>query len=287
MKISRESADKALENRFFLPQQRIFDARDFETGRNDPGVFSDEQGDRIMELLYRRDMDGISAYIKTLSKELLQKGLTKNILILKVCLIAGRIPGLLYKLNAAPQDIEAEVAKLYSQPALFGSSDEIFAWLEALCRTSCGKLEETERTYYGLICDCALHYILKNFENSDLGLNDIADAVNLSPAYLSALYKKHTGQNITESVSNVRLETACYMLCHSSLSIKEIGDKTGYSNQYYFSSCFKKKMGVTPSEYRAMNARRPGVPDGREALTADRADLTENADGSAASPRRG
>jgi hypothetical protein len=74
------------------------------------------------------------------------------------------------------------------------------------------------------------------------------------------IYLASPGKTTAEEISQgylyggfgftVRIDNACQMMLHSGLSLKEISEKTGYTNQYYFSSCFKKKTGQSPSEYR-------------------------------------
>ena len=83
-----------------------------------------------------------------------------------------------------------------------------------------------------------------------LCLNDIARHVNVSPAYLSALYKKNTEQSISDTIASFRIEEACRYLTESNLSLKDISSRCGYANQYYFSNSFKKKLGISPSAYR-------------------------------------
>jgi two-component system response regulator YesN len=253
---SGEEANKVLENRFFLPQQKIFDSRDFESRQYSRFLIPEDQDNELVTLLYQKNVPAMACWIRDLEQELNRNNVTRNALFLRVCLLLSKVINSLIKVGVTTQDIEVEISRLYSDPDMFHSSFEIFTWLEEICRTACKKIEDSERTYYGTICDVALNYILKNYENSLLCLNDIADSVNLSPAYLSALYKKHTGLNISDEITNVRIETACYLLKHSGLSIKEISDKTGYSNQYYFSTSFKKKTGLSPSEYRDMNEQK-------------------------------
>ena len=62
--------------------------------------------------------------------------------------------------------------------------------------------------------------------------------------------------SISEVITNIRIDAACKMLETSSLSLKEISDKCGYANQYYFSTTFKKKKNMTPSAYRDLS----GIP---------------------------
>ncbi|GAA3580572.1 hypothetical protein GCM10022395_31310 [Snuella lapsa] len=70
----------------------------------------------------------------------------------------------------------------------------------------------------------------------------------------SVLYRKImalTGQNINEFLKSVKLSRAAQLIKDSSYTINEISDLTGFSNPKYFSTCFKKKYGVTPTKYRS------------------------------------
>ena len=86
-----------------------------------------------------------------------------------------------------------------------------------------------------------------------LCLSDIARHANISPAYLSSLYKKVSGQSISDTITSLRIDSACRYLKETNLSLKEISNKCGYANQYYFSNSFKKKLGISPSAYREQN----------------------------------
>ena len=81
-------------------------------------------------------------------------------------------------------------------------------------------------------------------------LNDIAASANVSPAYLSALFKKNQGISLSDFITSQRISAAARYLTTTTMSLKEISLKCGYANQYYFSTSFKKKMGITPSAYR-------------------------------------
>ncbi len=76
-------------------------------------------------------------------------------------------------------------------------------------------------------------------------MNDIARHTNISPAYLSSLFKKVSGQSISDTITSLRIESACHYLESTNLSLKEISMKCGYANQYYFS---KKVSGQSISD---------------------------------------
>ena len=123
-----------------------------------------------------------------------------------------------------------------------------------LCLQVCQKLDTSLQTYHDQICGLVLSYIRENFEDNTLCLNDIAGHAGVSPAYLSALFKKVYGQSISDTIAAQRTEAACQYLKSSNMSLKEISIRCGYANQYYFSNSFKKKIGMSPSAYREQHS---------------------------------
>ena len=77
--------------------------------------------------------------------------------------------------------------------------------------------------------------------------------VNISPYYFSKVFKEESGLNFIEYLTNIRIDKAKELLDSTSLSIKEICVSCGYTDPNYFSRSFKKKVGVTPTEYKEKN----------------------------------
>ncbi|MFS0643600.1 response regulator [Siminovitchia sp. 179-K 8D1 HS] len=84
----------------------------------------------------------------------------------------------------------------------------------------------------------------------EVTLAETANYVHLNPSYLSKLFKDKTNQNFVDYVIEIRMDEAKKLLETTSLRINEIADRLGYSDITYFSNLFKRKTGVTPSEYR-------------------------------------
>jgi len=78
-----------------------------------------------------------------------------------------------------------------------------------------------------------------------------ADAMNLSPNYFSDLLKSITGKNTQEHIQFQMLEKAKNLLTNPELSINEIAYELGFEYPQSFSKFFKKKIGVSPTIYRA------------------------------------
>jgi len=88
---------------------------------------------------------------------------------------------------------------------------------------------------------------------SNLYLDHIAEVFETSPKYFSSYFKKTFGINYVEYLNKVRLSHAKKMMKDSTLSLAEIGERSGYLNSSTFTTTFKKYYGISPSEYRKKN----------------------------------
>lgn len=94
-----------------------------------------------------------------------------------------------------------------------------------------------------------LKYIEEHYADS-IRLEDAALLVSLSPAYLSNVFKKETGENFVDYLNSYRIEHAKTKLKDSNLSVNEIAYSVGFQDARYFSKLFKKYVGITPKDYR-------------------------------------
>jgi YesN/AraC family two-component response regulator len=95
--------------------------------------------------------------------------------------------------------------------------------------------------------------IIESDLSSDLSLKNLARAQGLSPGYLSAVFKKETGKNITAYVTEQRILHASHLLSTTELQIQTIALHCGILDVQYFSKLFKKYTGKTPKEFRQYN----------------------------------
>jgi two-component system response regulator YesN len=81
-------------------------------------------------------------------------------------------------------------------------------------------------------------------------LDSLAQKVFMTPSYLSLLFKTSTGKTFIEQLTDIRIDKAKYLLKNTYLKNYEVAESIGYQDSRYFSQIFKKKVGLSPSDYR-------------------------------------
>jgi AraC family transcriptional activator of pobA len=156
-------------------------------------------------------------------------------------------------LNGLMQNIESE----YERPIDAFSQDVLVSQLELL-------LNYANRFYHRqfLTRRSAEHDLLSEFEElltayfareEEQPLPTVqyfADALNVSPAYLSDMLRTLTGQNTQQHIHHALIEKAKRLLLSTSLTINETAFQLGFEYPQYFSRLFKSKTGLTPAAFR-------------------------------------
>lgn len=110
--------------------------------------------------------------------------------------------------------------------------------------------DEIDKDYYYVDdVNKMLNYIDRNIK-SGITLEDAAEHINMSSCYFSKFFKKETNEKFITYVTNSRIELAKELLRYTTLPILNIAYELSYNETNYFSKAFKKKVGLTPSEYR-------------------------------------
>jgi two-component system, response regulator YesN len=120
------------------------------------------------------------------------------------------------------------------------------------------KLAEKRSMKQGDLVRSINELIEKQYSDPNLCLNQIAEQLDMSSIYVSRVYKQQTLTAIVDVINDLRLEKAKEHLEQSDSSIADIAERTGYTSSSYFHRMFKKRFGVTPSEYRKAAAVRMG-----------------------------
>lgn len=97
--------------------------------------------------------------------------------------------------------------------------------------------------------------VQEQFASTSLNIHKLGSIFQMSPAYLGRIYMESTGMSLVDYIAEKRIQNACKLLATSVKSIKEIAEACGYPDANYFSRVFKRKMNMTPAEYRTKNKK--------------------------------
>ncbi|TBL73229.1 response regulator transcription factor [Paenibacillus thalictri] len=143
----------------------------------------------------------------------------------------------------------------------FQQLDVLEARLEqlALCEDTAESGEQLKRVFtylsqalgekpsYSPYVQQAIQFIRHHY-HEEIGLDRTAKQLNLSPAYLSRLFKSETGVGMVEYINRIRVEAGMKLLQSGEISVKEVYEKVGFNNYSYFFRVFKEITGQTPQQ---------------------------------------
>ena len=136
------------------------------------------------------------------------------------------------------------------------SVEEIFTLHDTMFRDYALRMQEVSKeSIFSRPVRQAMDYIEQHLQD-ELTVDVIAEAVGLSPTYLSTVFKKETCLAVSDYVRRKRIDTAKMLLEYTGYSCLEISEYLHFSSDSHFSRIFKIYTGLTPREYRKNGYRK-------------------------------
>lgn len=85
--------------------------------------------------------------------------------------------------------------------------------------------------------------------NKKITMEELSDLVQLSPAYLSRIFRETTGYPVIGYFNKIKIDKAKELFIEGNKKVKEVAQALGFADEFYFSRIFKKTEGVSPSEF--------------------------------------
>ena len=108
---------------------------------------------------------------------------------------------------------------------------------------------EGENSQTAMVMTQVRRYLEDNYM-FDLSLDSVGEILHISPAYLSAQFKKYQKMNFLDCLTELRINAAKELLADPFRSSAEVASMVGYEDASYFARAFKKRTGMTPTQYR-------------------------------------
>jgi AraC-like DNA-binding protein len=93
----------------------------------------------------------------------------------------------------------------------------------------------------------------ENFKSNEFSINSIAEELGYNSKYISHIFKEKTGVTYSEYLRDLRIKYAISLFDHGLDSVKNVAVLSGFSDPLYFSTVFKKTIGVAPRDFRLRN----------------------------------
>lgn len=128
------------------------------------------------------------------------------------------------------------------------TSNQLDLWLQSILMSIFNRKYLQVSAKHKQVVDFMIQYIHENYA-TELQLETLAQELYLTKNYLNQIFKKAMGETFNIYLTKVRMEKAKTMLMEGKYMIYEVSNKVGYKNIRYFSTLFKKIIGVNPSDY--------------------------------------
>jgi len=240
----------AMENRYILGDYKIYDFYDIAPSHHALNYPQDQIAD-FQLVIKSCDQAKLHTVLKSI---FCMTSAHDSFPITPFKIVAGEM--ILFLLRTVNETLDAseslyeEGIKIFNKLNAYNQVSEIYQIILQYSQVVIEQLFSTKTKNSCVLVDEAIAYVNQNYFKSDLSLSTVAKEISISSGYLSILFKKEKGFNFSDYLNKVRMEQSIHLLRTTNLTTYQIAEKIGFNNSHYFSSCFKKYTGISPSEYR-------------------------------------
>ena len=232
-----------MENRFYDLEGRVYMAKNEAESAEDVRLDDDTLMKQIRQDIRAKDILSLKEHCKRL---FLNYGKNAGFSQIYVKFVFASLLKLLYEAipEKTERELDEEMDRLYraeDMDQVREITEKNVDLLEAKLKKDAGSVHREVET--------VKRYIFSHY-GEELSIEQLAEKVYLAPSYLSTLFKKETGQNLSKFIKACRMEKAREMLENTHEKIGGISEKVGYPNVSYFCQSFREYYGVSPQKYR-------------------------------------
>lgn len=253
----REAAE-ALEYKILMGLNRVIDSEiiyqsaNKKLERNLMREVFQKKGDELkiaLKTMNRQAADAIADEIMAALRESVDSNIrnhSRDLLLLSTCLSMIAVD-----LDADMESILDEGRELYGVFKGQDTLEKLHECVRSFFLKVMEVLRNKQKSSNSLYVRKALQYVRENLYG-EISLSAIADALYLSPNYLSRIFRQEVGEPFIEYTIRVKMNEVKRLLEQSPQKVYEIAYKLNYKDVNYFSKTFKRFFGVSPSEYREL-----------------------------------
>jgi len=132
---------------------------------------------------------------------------------------------------------------------------EMHSQMEYILQQVCDYINKQRKSENNRLSHEVINFIENNYNDINMNISSLGDHFNLTPSYLSKLFKEQTNENLSDCINKIRLKKAKELLTFTNNNIEQIALDTGYTSSAVFIRTFKKYEGITPGKFRTLNSK--------------------------------
>ncbi len=247
--LAYDEALSALHHKFIDFNKRIIYFHDVPKENRDFSWYNASVNENILSALRSRDKDKLIQDLSTLYinmknhhisfefAKIIRQGLIS--LLLSHITQSGKSMELIFGSELTPLEAVEKADTIFLQQELM--EDLYLKTIDYFLENTSSRSSQIALTGKSFIDD--------NYTNSGLTVQDIASAQFINQTYLRSMFKKEYGMTVSDYLTKTRMENAADLLKRKTHRLADIAEMVGYNDSSYFSKCFKKYYGVSPSQY--------------------------------------
>lgn len=240
-------AKKALKSKFILANCKVLLYEDGEqTKSNLPSQYFD--ANQLLVYLRQNNRTDVQTYLEQTIGKMTQEQVSKETCIFISLMLLSVLNEFLIEKNKTLGYQTNELIDIVSEK---DSLTELKAFVMMLFDKALEESFVYQQSSRHEKVEQALQYIQSHYMDTDLSLNTVSNALYINASYLCSLFKREMHLTLVEYINRYRLDVSKKIIDENqSLTITEIAYAVGYSNEYYFMRCFKKRFGISPKVYQ-------------------------------------
>lgn len=214
--------------------------------------YSIEKEKQLVTILKSGDLEAAKQTLsQIITDNLDKKSMTPEMINNLFSALVGTAIRSIYEMQAAITKIFGEEIDIYSEMTAKSIVDEKKDYINFIFRSIANYANDRKNSQNTKVYEKIKAFVEENYQK-ELSLERAAEVVDLSPSYLSFIFKEISGTNFVDFINKFRVEKAKLLLTDTSMTVAQVAEAVGYINANSFSKTFKKYIGVSPGLFRDM-----------------------------------
>ncbi|MCU6711318.1 helix-turn-helix domain-containing protein [Paenibacillus sp. J5C_2022] len=248
---SYDQSLKALQYKLLFGSDAVISIEDISTSQNQDYYRIVKKAERITEALKQSDDENVKLYVMEMFADALGSNLSPDLIRQLSYELIMKSLQMISFIGIDPEETIASLGNLHQRISACDNWHDIERIVMSVLEQIAVKIAD-KRSSRGKnkTVDSILSYIQEHYYESELSLDQLAKQFQLTPPYISKLFKEHTERNFIDYLIEIRIAASKQFLLDKSMKVNDVAEAVGYTNTRSFLRAFKKYTGLTPTEFR-------------------------------------